>query len=51
MTGATLERPHVWQAGTGGPPLLLLHGTAQALKAAVLLAAMVPFVPAARMRC
>jgi len=27
MTGATLERPHVWRAGTGGPPLLLLHGT------------------------
>jgi len=23
----TLERPHVWQPGSGGPPLLLLHGT------------------------
>src|SRR3954470_18241280 len=27
MTGATLQRPHVWRPGTGGPPLLLLHGT------------------------
>jgi phospholipase/carboxylesterase len=27
MTGATLERPHVWRPGAGGPPLLLLHGT------------------------
>ena len=26
MTGA-LDRPHVWRDGTGGPPLLLLHGT------------------------
>lgn len=22
-----LDRPHVWRAGAGGPPLLLLHGT------------------------
>jgi phospholipase/carboxylesterase len=22
-----LDRPHVWRDGTGGPPLLLLHGT------------------------
>ncbi|MEV5967902.1 alpha/beta hydrolase [Kribbella sp. NPDC051952] len=22
-----LERPHVWEPGTGSPPLLLLHGT------------------------
>jgi phospholipase/carboxylesterase len=27
MTGATLQRPHVWRPGTGRPPLLLLHGT------------------------
>jgi phospholipase/carboxylesterase len=27
MTGDTLQRPHVWQPGSGGPPLLLLHGT------------------------
>jgi phospholipase/carboxylesterase len=27
MSGATLEWPHVWQPRTGGPPLLLLHGT------------------------
>ncbi len=27
MTGATLQRPHVWQPGTAAPPLLLLHGT------------------------
>ena len=31
MTGAqgrpAVERPHVWVPGTGGPPLLLLHGT------------------------
>jgi phospholipase/carboxylesterase len=27
MSGATLERPHVWRPGTGGTPLLLLHGT------------------------
>jgi phospholipase/carboxylesterase len=27
MTGATLQRPHVWRPGTGPPPLLLLHGT------------------------
>lgn len=26
MTDA-LQRPHVWQPGTGEPPLLLLHGT------------------------
>lgn len=25
--GATLSRPHVFLPGTGGPPLLLLHGT------------------------
>lgn len=23
----SLDRPHVWLPGTGGPPLLLLHGT------------------------
>jgi hypothetical protein len=27
MTGATLQRPHVWRLRTGGPPLLSLHGT------------------------
>lgn len=27
MSGATLERPHVWQPGSAGVPLLLLHGT------------------------
>ena len=27
MTGATLQRPHVWLPGTTSPPLLLLHGT------------------------
>jgi phospholipase/carboxylesterase len=27
MTGATLQRPHVWRPGTAGAPLLLLHGT------------------------
>jgi phospholipase/carboxylesterase len=31
VTGAqgrpAVERPHVWVPGTGGPPLLLLHGT------------------------
>lgn len=27
MTGATLQRPHVFLPGTGRPPLLLLHGT------------------------
>jgi len=27
MTGATLERPHVWQPGSADGPLLLLHGT------------------------
>jgi predicted esterase len=27
VTGATLQRPHVWLPGPGGPPLLLLHGT------------------------
>jgi predicted esterase len=27
MTGATLQRPHVWRPGTAGTPLLLLHGT------------------------
>jgi phospholipase/carboxylesterase len=26
-TGPTLQRPHVWLPGTGGPPLLFLHGT------------------------
>lgn len=26
MTGP-LDRPHVWRAGAGAPPLLLLHGT------------------------
>jgi phospholipase/carboxylesterase len=25
--GATLQRPHVWQPGIAGAPLLLLHGT------------------------
>ncbi len=24
---ATLQRPHVWQPGRSGPPLVLLHGT------------------------
>lgn len=27
MTGAALQRPHVWLPGAGRPPLLLLHGT------------------------
>jgi phospholipase/carboxylesterase len=27
MTGAALQRPHVWRPGATGPPLLLLHGT------------------------
>jgi phospholipase/carboxylesterase len=27
MTGASLDRPHVWRPGQAGPPLLLLHGT------------------------
>jgi phospholipase/carboxylesterase len=27
VTGAPLDRPHVWRPGPGGPPLLLLHGT------------------------
>jgi phospholipase/carboxylesterase len=27
MTGATLQRPHVWRPGAAGAPLLLLHGT------------------------
>ena len=27
MNGATVNRPHVWMAGTTAPPLLLLHGT------------------------
>ena len=26
-SGASLERPHVWQPGSVGAPLLLLHGT------------------------
>lgn len=26
-SGASLERPHVWQPGSGRAPLLLLHGT------------------------
>jgi len=27
VTGAALQRPHVWLPGAGRPPLLLLHGT------------------------
>jgi phospholipase/carboxylesterase len=27
MTGAALQRPHVWRPGATGAPLLLLHGT------------------------
>jgi phospholipase/carboxylesterase len=27
MSDDALQRPHVWQPGSGSPPLLLLHGT------------------------